>query len=67
MKYLKTILIYSIISALSGALLCVLIAFMAWDIDILKQILIPIRMSTTLGVILGNVSYFVDKYYYPNT
>jgi hypothetical protein len=63
MKYLKTVLLGIIGGALFGALVCLIGVFIAWDINIFKQIFIPIRLGSILGFIMGTVHYLVEENY----
>jgi hypothetical protein len=63
MKYLKTVLLGIIAGALFGALVCLIGVFIAWDINIFKQIFIPIRLGSFLGFVMGTIYYLVEEDY----
>jgi prepilin signal peptidase PulO-like enzyme (type II secretory pathway) len=63
MKYLKTVLLGIIAGALFGALICLIGVFIAWDTNILKEILIPIRISIVLGIVFSTVHYLAKENY----
>ena len=55
---MKTILLYTIAGAILGALLCCLVAFVTWDLEVFDSIFIPIRITTVLGLIISLVKQY---------